>query len=70
MGRNWAPLEEHGRQIVGLKVMLNVGALFKKFQRRRILVSGLEAILVIFWQRMWLPFAIVQEKKKICLRLN
>jgi hypothetical protein len=31
----------------------------KRFQRRAILATGLEIILVIFWQRMWLLFALV-----------
>ena len=29
------------------------------FQRTRTFVRGLESVLVIFWQRMWLPFALV-----------
>ena len=29
------------------------------FQRTRTFVCGLESVLVIFWQRMWLPFALV-----------
>jgi hypothetical protein len=41
---------------------------FKRFQRRKILVDGLETTLVIFWQRMGLLSALVQ--KEICLKIN
>jgi hypothetical protein len=38
---------------------LNSGIQLKKFQKGRILASGLETILVKFWQRMSLLFALV-----------
>lgn len=47
---------------------LNYGSQLKKFQRRRrMLVSGLEIILMVYWQRIWLLFAIIL---KVCLRLK
>lgn len=39
----------------------------KEFQSGRVLMSVTETILVIFWQNMLLPFALVL---KICLRLT
>ena len=43
-----------------------MGVQFKRFQRR-ILASGLETVIVIFWQRMWLFPVLVLN---ICKRLN
>jgi hypothetical protein len=54
MGLNGPYEEEHGRREIG-----TVGAWLKRYQRRRMLVSSLDTVLGIFWQRMWLPFALV-----------
>lgn len=50
-----------------LRATLTVVTQIKKFQKGRILVSGLETILVIFCLKTWLLFAIVL---KMCLRLS
>lgn len=50
-----------------LRAMWSMEAQFEMFQRGTKLAIGLETILVIFWQRTWLPFAHVL---RICLRIN
>ena len=47
---------------------LKCEGLLKKFQRgKTLLVSVIETILVIFWQKLWLLFTLVL---KICVRLT
>lgn len=52
---------------VVLGAMLTVEAQLKRFQRETILATGLESILLILWQIIWLPFATVP---RTYMRLN
>lgn len=50
-----------------LRTMWTVWTQFKRLQNIRILAAGVDAILMIFWQNIWLLFASVL---KICWSLN
>lgn len=60
-------LSSHASRAMKDRAEGTVGTQVKKFQGRRILVSGLEIILLIFWRR-WLLSSLEQIKN--CLRLN